>query len=384
MPPNIRTLGLQSGDPATFASFNRGTAQQIAQNTPSQAFALKLTELLKQYQQLGTRPFQEKEIQAREAQAQRVTQTPADLIGASPQIQSAARGAAVGALQPTIQEAQQSRQTFGEQLKGFSDVIGTARGLIKDYEETENKKRDDARTTINQALTLVGGGAFESLDPQEVSQLEKIAGYPKGYLQGISKTLKERELELKKQLATEKQQAAAQKAEKKVPEPVSVKLPSGETYIPRADLGEAESKFVNTALSASKLVDQAEEIYKGAVGKEYEGKGSGVAARFKGVGRVAGRVTGINEALQRYKNFIESNLSVIAKGIKGEAGALAEGDIKRARKSFPTDFSSPFEARKAFSDLRQQIRDNLEVRGQFSQAQKEGVTKSGIKYRILP
>ena len=198
---NLSGLSFQSGEPFAIQRTGQEQARNIAQSVPDlsslQAFGVALMDLLKQYQQLGTRPFAEQELSAREAQANRVFETPPNLIGASPAIQERTRNAAIGALQPTISGAEQSQQTFSEQLRSFGDTLGLARGLIKDFEESESRKRDDARLSINNALTLVGGDAFSGLDPQEVNQLEKIAGYPKGYLSNITKTLKEREIELK-------------------------------------------------------------------------------------------------------------------------------------------------------------------------------------------
>lgn len=198
---SIRELGLQEGNPAAFSLLGTESAGNLAaQADQSQQFGLKIMDLLKQYQQLGTRPFVEQGLSAQQEQIKRLSsQVAPELIGASPQQQAGVRAASVGAIAPTITSAQQSARTFSEQLAGFGDTITQARGLIKDFETQENTRRDDARTTINQALTTIGGDAFTNLDPIEVTKLEKIAGYPKGYLSGISRTLKERETILKEQ-----------------------------------------------------------------------------------------------------------------------------------------------------------------------------------------
>lgn len=348
---DIRDLQLQAGNPTAFASLNRGTSQQIAENTPSQQFGLRLMDLLKRYQQLGTRPFQEQELQAREAQTRRLGQTPQELIGAAPGIQAGARSAAVSALQPTVRGAQESQRTFGEQLRGFSDVIGTARGLIKDYEETENKKRDDARTTISSALTLVGGGAFESLDPQEVSQLEKIAGYPKGYLTGITRTLKERELELKRQLSTEKAATKEKAIEEElltVDEAVKLGVPYGTTrsaatgITPRT----TRQREISAAFAPAKtLLDQIETLSKKVNLSE-----GGVARFAQGAKAKIGSVLQTNPDAALFEAQ-KSKLSLLVRAL-GEKGTLALQDIERVITGLPTLSDSKEVAQRKIKELR--------------------------------
>lgn len=197
----LRNLQIQSGEPAAILAQGNQQAGAVAGSTPSSQFSSILMQLLQRHQQLGTKPFAEQQFNAQDEQTRRIFQTPSELIGASPRLQAQARGAAAGALDPTIQGARQGQQTQGEKIKSIGDVITTARNFIKDQEAADNLRRDDARALINSSLTLVGGGAFDASDPAEVSQLEKLAGLPKGYIQGITKTLKERELELKKQNA---------------------------------------------------------------------------------------------------------------------------------------------------------------------------------------
>lgn len=196
-----RTL-LSGGDPGAFLTFNRQSAQNVAQSVPpSQAFNLSLMNLLKQYQQLGTAPLQNAQLNASDLQQQRIQQTPQELIGAAPSVQSGVRNAAAEALSPTITGLGQQQKTFTEQLKSFGDVLNTAKSIGDQMVAAENKSRDDARSLIKDSFTLFGGAAFDNATPDEVKQMEKMAGLPTGYIEGVGKTVKERELELKKQNA---------------------------------------------------------------------------------------------------------------------------------------------------------------------------------------
>ena len=202
--PDPRTILLaQSGDPGAILNVSGSQANKVAQSVPPiQRFGEALYNLLKQQQQLGTRPLKEQELNAQTLQAQRLQQqTPSELIGAAPSIQESARSAEVAAVQPTISGAQKSQQTFAEQIKSFGDTLGATRQFMTDFENRENKARDDARSVIKDAFAIGGADSLKDLDPNEMSILEKNAGYPKGYIQGVSQTLKERELELKKQNA---------------------------------------------------------------------------------------------------------------------------------------------------------------------------------------
>ena len=244
---NDRSLGLQQGSPIEFNALGGGTPTQGQDQ--SQLFGLKVMDLLKQYQKLGTKSFAQQGFNAQQEQINRLYTTSPDLIGASPSLQNQVRSASADALDPTIQGAGQGQRTFSEQIKGLGDSITQARGLIKDFEQTQNTQRDDARTTLNQALTTVGGSAFDNLDPVEVTQLEKIAGYPKGYLAGISKTLKERELELKRQTELERQQLATQKLTTKV----STSRISGGGIVPSSKLSQQAQAVIDGVLRLEDL-----------------------------------------------------------------------------------------------------------------------------------
>ena len=221
-PPNtsIRDLGIQSGNPASVLSLNNTQSQNVAQSAPSsnsyQTFLVALQQMMKQYQTLGTAPFVNQELNASEAQNNRVLQeTPSSLIGANPSLQAGARSASAGALQPTISGARSASQTFRESLNAFGDTVKATQDYFKSIEEQKNKDRDDARNVIKDAFAIGGADSLKGLNADEIKQLEKNAGYPTGYIEGVSKTLKERELELKRQnqinqgLLTESQKVTA-------------------------------------------------------------------------------------------------------------------------------------------------------------------------------
>lgn len=177
-----------------------GIAQ--GQSTGFDSFNTAIMGLMRKYQQLGTKDFQEQSLDAAKEQNKRISaQTPNELIGASPGLQSGVRSSYAGALDPTIESGRSSAQTFGEQIRSFGDAINTTREFMSDYQTKVDKARDDARAVIKDALTIGGSDSLKGLAPEELASLEKAAGYPKGYIQGVSQTLKERELELKKQNA---------------------------------------------------------------------------------------------------------------------------------------------------------------------------------------
>ena len=101
-------------------------------------------------------------------------------------------------IKSTIIGAKRAGQTFGSQLESFGDVLSQARLIQQGLETSANQARDDARSIIKDALGSFGSGAFGMIDSKELGALEKLAGYPKGFLQQLGQTLKEQELERKK------------------------------------------------------------------------------------------------------------------------------------------------------------------------------------------
>lgn len=207
--------GAEAGEPDLGSQISR-TPLVFPQDTYTpqtssvDLFNLKLLDLLKGFQGLGTGKFQQAEFAAREAQAGRVFQTPSELIGAAPSLQAQARGAAVGALQPTISGYQEGAQTFAEQIRAFGNSLEFARGIGQMMQEQENAERErvrqaqeDARKAVEYAFDTFGGEAFAYMDPTEITALERRAGLPRGYIVNRSKTIKERELEQKQQTGDE-------------------------------------------------------------------------------------------------------------------------------------------------------------------------------------
>lgn len=139
-----------------------------------------------------------------------------------------------------------------------------------------------------------------------------------------------------------------------------------------------ESEDVQQLRSARAMVDQVEQLYNNMVGEEYQGAGAGAAARLKGVSRSVGSFLGTNESARIYKNFVDSNLSLIAKGLKGEAGVLTNQDIQRARGAIPKLGSSPQEAKAALETLKQQIDTNLKIKGATTPTTPTATKPTGI------
>ena len=200
---SIRDVQLQGGSPGAFLDLGNRQAQGVAQSVPSggyQNFNQAILGLLQRYQQLGTKPFVEQGLNAQREQTNRISaQTPSNLIGASPALQESVRSGQAGALQPTIQGAQQGAQTFKEQLSAFGNAIDAAKSFVATQEASQNKSRDDARSLIKDSFSMFGGSAFDKISPEEATALEKSAGLPKGYILGVGDTIKERELEQKRQ-----------------------------------------------------------------------------------------------------------------------------------------------------------------------------------------
>ncbi len=194
-----RKLSADSGDVGSVMNISNKNAGAVAESVPdaSTQFSNAMVSMLKQYQTLGTKPLQEKGIGLQQEQLGRVQAeaTP----GFSPGQQASIRGAEAGAIDPSIQGTAQRAKTFGEQISGLGDALGNIKNLMTSYTENQNKVRDDARAMIKDALTLRGGDAFSGVDSKELSSYEKLAGYPKGFLEHAAMTIKEREMQQKKE-----------------------------------------------------------------------------------------------------------------------------------------------------------------------------------------
>ena len=156
----------------------------------SQLFGTALTELLKSYQSQEKYPFIEKQFNAQDLQAKRLSFTDPGLIGAAPSVQSAARGASVSAVQPTVSGAAEAGRTFASRLETFGDVLNQGRLIQQQAEASALQQKSDAMGLIQTSIANFGPDAFTSADQKEVQQLEKLAGVPAGYISQLSKSLK--------------------------------------------------------------------------------------------------------------------------------------------------------------------------------------------------
>jgi len=180
---------------------NMASQGSVAGDNPESKFGLALMQLLKQHQSLGTAPLESQQLNLSDSQAQAGTNAALDpsLQGYASGVISGARGSAEQPYGPLIQGSGQNQQTLGEQIRGLGTGIEAAQSFLKTNIDQQNKSRDDARNLIHQSFVDFGGSAFDKIKPEEAAALEKAAGLPKGYIQSAGKTIKERELELKKQ-----------------------------------------------------------------------------------------------------------------------------------------------------------------------------------------
>lgn len=191
--PNYKTYAAQMG----MAS-SAGSKDPIASSTASsasgistQTFGTKLMDMLKKYQNIEKAPFLGQTYNAQEEQANRVSQTPSNLIGASPSIQAGARSANVNAMNPTISGLEQAGQTFTSQLNTFQDILGQAQNIQKLIQDNEQTAVKNSQTLVETAIGA-GSDAISALIESQ-PDLVKKAGYDAKTLTGIAKALKAKE-----------------------------------------------------------------------------------------------------------------------------------------------------------------------------------------------
>ena len=254
IPSTIRSLQISEGDPLALQQYASQTGVNLGQNIAgfdTNQFNLALMALLKKYQQLGTKPYQQRLIGLEEEAAKRMGAEATS--GMPPRYQRAIRGAQVGALEPSFTGTEQRMKTFTEQIQGLGDVLDTLRGISKDIISQQEKARDDARAAIRDALTMIGSGAFSGLDQTQVDELEKLAGYPKGYLSGIQATLKEREMQQKLISAQEKKILAG---EKTLQQAITEEIEK----VYRGDYGTKGARETALSILQGKFPDQRDEL----------------------------------------------------------------------------------------------------------------------------
>ena len=185
---DINNLLLSGQDPGAMIDFGRKQAGSVSESVPSGSsyskFNEALMQMMKQYQTLGTGSILGAELNARDLQANRISAqaTP----GMSPSLQNQVRTAQAEALDPTIQGAQQSRQTFTEQIKSLGDTLSQVKGIGQWMQETERNTQLDAQNLIFKLPDVV-----KNLDDKAKRDLEKKAGLQSGIIDLIPATEKE-------------------------------------------------------------------------------------------------------------------------------------------------------------------------------------------------
>lgn len=148
--------------------------------------------LLKQYQTMGTKPFAVQGFNAQELQNNRILAAPpSNMVGASPSQQNSVRSASSQAVSPTIQGAQNSQQTFGEQLNSFGNSIKDAQNFMQSYQANQANQKSQAQSIIHDAIA--GGSDALTALIQSQPDLVKLAGYSPETLQGMVTGLKKNE-----------------------------------------------------------------------------------------------------------------------------------------------------------------------------------------------
>ena len=179
-----RNLQFQSGNTGAVMQQGQTSSQQTGASVPPPDFNTKLIELLKQYQQLGTKGFATQGLDASDAQAKRISaQTPQDLIGANPGLQDSVRSSYANALQPTIQGARSAQQTFGEQINSFGNQIQNVQQLMRDYQTEQSRVAGRMQDNVNSLITSRNIEGLKALPPEAL----KLAGYDQKTIQGIIK-----------------------------------------------------------------------------------------------------------------------------------------------------------------------------------------------------
>lgn len=181
---NLSIGGDMSIPPAMRQSSNQvSQTSQPETSDPQANFNNQLLDMIKQYQQLGTKPFQDQMYNAQTAQNNAVLNPNLEgLEGASTSQINSVINSGANALNPTIQGADQGMRTFSEQIKGAGDYLSRIQDMQVKSQETQNKQRDDARALVNDILTTTDLTSLQGLDPEQIADLEKTAGYPKGFL----------------------------------------------------------------------------------------------------------------------------------------------------------------------------------------------------------
>lgn len=194
-----RQLSPNPGSNLTMAAQDPGSSQgqfgsQAGNSEYAAKFGTALQGLLKQYQQLGTKPMQQQALNASDAQTNAGTaaMTNPSLQGYNPSTIMNAGSAAEKPFNPIIKGAQDSAQTFGEQIKSFSDVLKSSQNLLDKQAQTKKDTQNEAQQLVHEAIT-VGSDAVESLIKTQ-PDIVKLAGYDPNTITGYITALKKSEI----------------------------------------------------------------------------------------------------------------------------------------------------------------------------------------------
>jgi len=156
---------------------------QAPQKSSYQIFNSALMDMLKEYQSMGTAPLQQRQLDLSTQQAQKIlAESPA---GFSPSQQSAMRSGQAGAIQPSIAGAEARQQTFQEQMNSFGNILTATKQYAQSMEDAEIKHQQDTRDMIKYYIDTIGTSAFKGASDEELSQIEKDAKYPKGFMKRL-------------------------------------------------------------------------------------------------------------------------------------------------------------------------------------------------------
>ena len=167
------------GDTGAILNMGRGISSNISDSTSG--LGDQIMKLLQTYQTYG----QNTQYASQQEQANRIFQTPSNLIGASPSVQSGARNAAVQAMEPTI--------------SGAASLVNSISKTITDYQQVQEKTKSDARAVLHDIISNYSASDIRkalTTNPDEFTQLLKNSGYPKDFLSSAS-TYKEQQEALK-------------------------------------------------------------------------------------------------------------------------------------------------------------------------------------------
>lgn len=186
--PN-RNIDLANTPPLDLSN---GSAPPQANPQTVNQFNTAVQGLLKQYQTMGTKPFAVQGFDAQQVQNNRISAAPTpDMVGASPGQQNSVRTSSAQAVQPTISGAQNSQQTFGEQLNSFGNSIKDAQSFMQSYQTSQTQQKSQAQALIHD--TISGGSDALAALIQSQPDLVKLAGYSPETLQGVVAGLRKTE-----------------------------------------------------------------------------------------------------------------------------------------------------------------------------------------------